>query len=144
MGLASDRIVLNNNKIASFIIHTPPPPIWVKPAGVILWCSINKERLSYISNTEDTQKYPSSLAALAEIFRNFAEIQTFYNWALHFPIGGNFDLQICWRKISIFVACLKHYFDFFSADFHLQQILSWDYSKLSEFIPYSCVPIEKS
>ena len=46
----------------------------------------------------DMQNNSSSLAALAEIFWKLAEIPTFFKRALVFPIGGQFDLKICWRK----------------------------------------------
>ena len=46
----------------------------------------------------DMQKHTSSLAVLAEISWKMVEIWTFYEGVLIFPIGGNFDLKICWRE----------------------------------------------
>ena len=44
------------------------------------------------------QKHPSSQEALAEIFRKLSEIWTFCQGVSIFPLGGNFDLKICWWK----------------------------------------------
>ena len=45
---------------------------------------------------------------LAEIFRKLSDISTFYNGTLICPIGGKFNLKICWQKGFIFLHVCNH------------------------------------